>query len=117
MNLLQINRASGAAVAFIIGVVLLVATTVVLKFSVAAPAIDADRAEVRSKALAEITANEEKELTTLVLADKQRGIVHLPIESALKLAAQKWPNAAAARADLAARLEKATVAVKAVSFE
>jgi len=117
VNLLQLNRASGAAIAFLIGVVILVATTVVLKLSVAAPSIDADRAEVRSKALAEIQAVEEKTLTTLAVTDKQRGIVQLPIESALKLAVQKWPDAAAARADLAARLEKATVAVKAVSFE
>ena len=117
MNLLQINRASGAALGFIIGVVILVATTAVLKLSVAAPAIDADRDEVRTKALAEISVAEEKALNTLTVADSQRGIVHLPIESALKLAAQKWPDAAAARADLASRLEKSTVAVKPVSFE
>ena len=117
MNLLQINRASGAAIAFIIGVVILVATTAVLKNVVATPDIDADRAEARSKALAEMQVVEEKTLTTLAVTDKQRGIVQLPIESALKLAAQKWPDAAAARADLAARLEKATVAVKPVSFE
>ena len=117
MNLLQINRASGAALGFIIGVVILVATTAVMKLSVTAPAIDADRDEVRTKALTEITAVEEKELKTLALADSQRGIVHLPIESALNLAAQKWSHAAAARADLAVRLEKSTVAVKAVSFE
>ena len=117
MNLRQLNRASGAAIAFAAGVVFLVATTVVLKFAVVAPDIDADRAAVRSQALAEITAAEEKALNTLVIADNQRGIVHLPIESALKLAAQKWPDAAAARADLAARVAKATATVKPVSFE
>ena len=117
MNLLQLNRASGAAIAFVLGIVLLVATTLVLKFTVVAPAMNADRSEVRSKALAEMTAAEEKALNTLVIADRQRGIVHLPIESALKLAAQKWPDAAAARDDLAARVAKATAAVKPVSLE
>ena len=117
MNLLQLNRASGAAVGFVIGVTILVATAAVLKLSLRAPEIDADRAEVRSKALAEITAAEEKALNNVVMADSQRGIVHLPIDSAVKLAAQKWPDAAAARADLAARSAKATVAVKPVSFE
>lgn len=117
MNLLQLNRASGAAVGFIVGTVILVATTAVLKLSVVAPAIDADRDEVRTKALAEISVAEEKALNTLAIADNQRGIVHLPIESALKLAAQKWPDAAAARADLSARVDKATATVKPVSFE
>ena len=117
MNLLQLNRASGAAIAFVIGTVVLVATTAVLKNTVTVPGIDADRDEVRTKALAEITAIEEKTLATLTVTDKQRGIVQLPIESALKLAAQKWPDAAAARADLAARSEKAAAPVKPVSFE
>lgn len=117
MNLLQINRASGAAIVFIIGIGLLVATTAVLKLSLRAPAIDSNRAESRSQALAEITAEEEKALNTLSVADNQRGILHLPIETALKLAAQKWPDAAAARADLSARVDKATATVKPVSFE
>ena len=117
MNLLQINRATAAALGFIVGVGILVATTAVLKLTVTAPDIDGDRGEARTKALAEISAAEDKALTTLSLADRQRGIVHLPIESALKLAAQKWPDAAAARADLAARVDKATATVKPVSFE
>jgi hypothetical protein len=117
MTLTQLNRASGAAIIFVIGVVILVATTAVLKLSVAAPAIDADRGKLRAKALAEITVAEDKALNTLAVADSQRGMVHLPIASALALAAQKWPDAAAARADLAVRLDKSTVAVKPVSFE
>ena len=117
MNLLQLNRASSAAIGFVIGVVVLVAATVALKFAVVAPAINADRSAVRSQALAEMTATEEKALNTLVIADRQRDILHLPIETALKLAAQKWPDAAPARADLATRVAKATVAVKPVSVE
>ena len=115
MKLEQINRASAAGVAFIAGIVLFVALSVSVKLFVTAPAIDADQADTRYKALAEITAAEEKTLTTLAFADKQRGIVQLPIETAMKIAAEKSP--AAARADLAARVAKATAPVKAVSFE
>jgi hypothetical protein len=78
-----------------------------LKLSLHAPAIDADRAAERSKALAEIRATEEKSLATAALIDAQRGIMRLPIEDAMKLAAEKWQNPSAARADLAARAEKA----------
>ena len=115
MKLEQINRASAAGVAFIAAIVLFVVLSVGVKLFMSAPAIDADRSEVRSKALVEISAAEEKFLNTLVLTDRQRGIVQLPIETAMKIAAEKSP--AAARADLAARVAKATAPVKAVSFE
>ena len=117
MKLEQINRASAAGVAFIAAIVLFVALSVGVKLLVSAPAIDAAPAAARSQALAEITAVEEKSLTTLAFTDKQRGIVRLPIESAMKIAAERWSTPAAARADLAARVEKATAPVKAVSFE
>ena len=71
------------------------------------PVIDADRAAERSKALAEIRATEEKALASSAVIDAPRGIVRLPIEDAMKLAAQKWQNPSAARADLNARAEKA----------
>ena len=112
----QSRNASGAAVGFVIAIVLFVAVGVIAKLSISAPSIDADRAAERSKALAEISVAEEKALTTGAVIDSQRGIVRLPIDTAIDLAA-KWPNAAAARADLAARVEKATAAVKPVSFE
>jgi hypothetical protein len=113
----QANRASGAAVGFLITVVLFVGIAVVAKISLRAPAIDADRAADRSKALAEIRAAEEKSLTTGGVIDAPRGIVRLPIEDAMKLAAEKWQNPSAARADLNARAEKAAAPVKPVSFE
>jgi hypothetical protein len=113
----QSRNASGAAIGFVIAIVLFVAVGVIAKLSISAPAIDADRAADRSKALAEIQAAEEKALTSAKLIDSAHGTVELPIETAIQLAAQKWPDAAAARADLAARVEKATAAVKPVSFE
>ncbi len=113
----QSRNASGAAAGFVIAIVLFVAVGVLAKLAISAPAIDADRAAERSKALAEISAAEEKALATSAVIDSQRGIVRLPIETAVQLAAQKWPDAAAARADLAARVTKATAIVKPVSFE
>jgi hypothetical protein len=107
MTLENSNRASGAAVVFVIAIVLFVALTLVVKLAVKVPAIDADRAAERSQALAEIRATEEKSLTTAGWADQSRGIVRLPIATAMQQAAQAGQNPAAARADLISRAEKA----------
>ena len=113
----QSRNASGAAAGFVIAIVLFVAVGVLAKLAISAPAIDADRAAERSKALAEISAAEEKALATSAVIDSQRGIVRLPIETAVQLAAQKWQNPADARADLNSRAEKAVAPVKTESFE
>lgn len=108
MSLEQTNRASAAAIGFIVVSVIFAALTVGLILKAKAPAIDADRAAVRSKALAEIRATEEKALANVALIDPQRGIVRLPIETAMQMAAKAWQNPAGARTDLIARVEKAT---------
>ena len=113
----QMNRGSGAAIAYLHAIIAFLVLALGVKFLVQPPAINADRAEVRSKALAEIHATEDKTLNTLALTDRQRGIVQLPIETAMKIAAEKWSDPAAARADLVARQDKATAPVKPVSFE
>lgn len=107
MNLERINRGSAAAIGFLLVSVIFAGLAVGLKLSLHTPAIDADHAAERSKALAEIRATEEKSLATAAVIDAQRGIVRLPIEDAMKLAAEKWQNPSAARADLTARAEKA----------
>jgi len=103
----RINRGSGAAVGFIIVSALFAVIAVGVKLSLTAPAVDADRGSVRAKALAEMRAAEDKALNTSDVLDAQRGIVRLPIDTAMQLAAQAWKNPAAARADLTARAEKA----------
>ena len=103
----QANRASGAAIGFLIAIFLFAAVAAGVKFCLRVPAIDADRADARSKALAQIRATEEKSLSTAAVIDASRGIVRLPIETAMQLATQAWKNPAAARADLNARAEKA----------
>src|ERR1017187_9226918 len=108
MNLETTNRGSGAAVGFVAGIILFAALAVVVKLSVNIPAIDADRAADRSKALVEMRSAEEKSLNTLGWADQSRGVVRLPIETAMQQAAPAWQNPAAARADLNTRQEKAS---------
>ena len=79
-----------------------------VKFSVQVPAIDADRNAARAKALAEIRATEDKSLNTAGWIDQSRGIVRLPIETAMQATLQAWQNPAQARADLISRQEKAS---------
>ncbi len=117
MNNVTINRASGAAIGLIGAAVLFALITVAVKLALPVTAIDADRAAERSKALAEIRATEEISLSHAAVIDVKRGIVRLPIETAMALAAQKWANPSAARADLNRREEKSVAPVKTESFE
>ena len=107
MNPQTINRSSGAAIGIIIASVIFAVLAVAVKLLVSAPAIDADRAAVLTKALAEIHAAENTSLNNAGWIDQPRGIVRLPIETAVQLAARAWQNPASARADLTARAEKA----------
>jgi hypothetical protein len=86
---------------------LFVVLTVIVKFSTLVPAIDADRAILITKALADIHATEANALNTPDWVDKDRGIVRLPIGTALQLSENAAQNPAAARADLIARAAKA----------
>ncbi len=86
---------------------LFVVLTIVVKLSVSVPAIDADRATIRSKALADMRAAETTALTTPGWIDQDRNIVRLPIETALQISASAAKNPVAARADLIARAGKA----------
>ena len=92
---------------FVAACFLFVALVVVVRLSVTVPAIDADRAALRSKALADIRATEARSLDSPGWVDQDRGIVRLPIETALQLYANAAKNPAAARADLVARAGKA----------
>jgi hypothetical protein len=104
----SINRASSAATGFIVGSLVFIALFVAVKFSLQIPAIDADRNAARAKALAEIRATEEKSLNSAGWVDQSRGIVRLPIDTAMQEAAQAWQNPAQARADLISRQEQAS---------
>jgi hypothetical protein len=107
MNQKTHTSASGAAIAFIAASVIFAVLVVAVKLLVDVPAIDADRGAAISKALFEIRTNEVASLNNVGWADQPRGIVRLPIETAIQLTAQAWQNPAAARADLNARAERA----------
>ena len=107
MNLDRTNRGSAAAAGFLIVSVVFAVLAVGVKLSLNVPHVDADRGMERSKALAEIRIAEDKALNTAAVIDAQRGIVRLPIDTAMQLAAQAWKNPGAARTDLKARAEKA----------
>jgi hypothetical protein len=104
----NINRASSAATGFIVASLVFIGLFVAVKFSINVPPVDADRAAVRAKALAEIRATEEKSLNTAGWIDQSRGIVRLPIDTALQEAVQAWQNPAQARADLISRQTNAS---------
>ncbi len=102
---------------FVVACLLFVALIVVVKLSVSVPAVDADRAALRSKALADIRAAEATALTTPGWIDQDRGIVRLPIETAMQLSEKAAQNPAAARADLIARAAKAAAPLPKVAPE
>jgi hypothetical protein len=70
-----------------------------------------DRAAARAQALAELRAAEAQALANPGWVDPTKGIVRLPIENALVLAAREWGrDPAAARSNLIQRAEKAFAA-------
>jgi hypothetical protein len=102
------NGAAAAALGFVIACFMLAALLLAMKHWGRPPAIDADRAAVRAKALAELCAAESKALNYPGWIDQNRGVVRLPISVALQITEIEWQNPAAARSNLIARVEKAT---------
>ncbi len=101
------NRASGAAIALIIGSLVFIVLTVAIGFIFSVPDIDADAGAKRSQALAKIRALEATNLNQVAWIDQSRGIVRLPIDTAIQLTVQAWQDPVQARADLIAREKKA----------
>lgn len=108
MNLQELNRASGAAIVFIIGGVVFCVITIAVKLLISVPDINADQAAVRYQDLAQMRGIEQTNLTQVGWVDVARGTVRLPIDAAIQLTETAWKNPAAARADLIAREEKAS---------
>lgn len=104
----NVNRASGAAIGFLIASVIFAVLVVIVRNSVKVPAIDASRSAAISQALYEIHTNEAASLNHVGWIDQKRGIVRLPIATAMKISASEWQNPEAARSNLMAREKKAT---------
>jgi hypothetical protein len=68
-----------------------------------------DRATVRRKTLADVRNSDAEVLNnpSYVWQDQSKGIVRLPLKSAIELSLQLWQNPASARSNLVARAEKA----------
>jgi hypothetical protein len=107
------NGAAAAALGFVIACLILAALILEMKHSAHLPAIDADSAAARIKALAELRTAESNALNNLGWIDQNRGIVRLPISVALQITETEWQNPAAARSNLIARVEKATASAPA----
>ena len=95
-------------VGFLLACFLFAAIAVKVKWSASVPAINADRAAVRAKALAEIRAAETQALNQPGWVDQNRGLVRLPIELAMQITERVGQDPAAVRSNLTARVEKAT---------
>jgi hypothetical protein len=105
------QRATTAWVVGILGSFLIIAALVwAMRHYTKPPSVE-DRAAFRAKALAELRAAEAEALTTPAWVDKNKGIVRLPIEDAMKLVEREWArDPGALRTNLVARVEKATAA-------
>jgi hypothetical protein len=108
MKLEQTNRATGAAIALMVGSLLFIVLCAAVRFLTTPPDIDAAAGVKRSQALATIRATEYTNLNQVAWIDQSRGIVRLPIGTAMELTVQAWQNPAQARADLIEREKKAT---------
>ena len=108
MNVQTINRASGAALGLILVSIIFAVLTLAVKLTVQPPLVTADRDAQRSQALKEMTTTETVALSHPAWIDQSRGVVRLPIDTALSLAARQWAQPVEARAELIARQEKAS---------
>ena len=97
-----------AALGFLMACFVLAALILAMKHWTHPPAIDADRAAARAKALAGLRTAESNALNHAAWIDQNRGLVRLPISVAMQITENEWQNPAAARSNLIARVEKAT---------
>ena len=72
------------------------------------PPISQDRATERAKNLKEVRNAEADGAKGYAWQDQGKGFIRLPVEQAVKIAEGEWKNPAAARANLIARVAKAT---------
>ena len=66
------------------------------------------RGEERRKNLADLNAATREQSEGYAWIDEGKGLVRLPINHAVQLVVEKWPNSAALRSNLLERVDKAT---------
>jgi len=100
-----------ASVVGILGAFLVVGLLIyVMKQATPAPALNAERAAERKKALAEIRDVNARAMVTYETVDASNRTVRLAINRAMELTIQEYKNPVTARAGLIARFEKANPA-------
>ena len=70
--------------------------------------IGAERGAERRKAAGELKSASSEALSSIGWQDQNKGLVRLPVDVAMQVTVQKSKDPKAARADLMARVEKAT---------
>ena len=71
-------------------------------------AVDQTRAAARAKALKELVGANTEFLNSYGWVDQTKGIAHIPVAEAIKIAETEWKNPAQAKAKLSALVDKAT---------
>jgi hypothetical protein len=92
----------------VVGTFLIVALLALALARSEPPALDAVRKAERSKALAELRQAEAQALAHPAWINKDKEIVRLPIDLAMDQVLKAWQNPPAAKAELVARVGKAT---------
>jgi hypothetical protein len=102
------ERRGWAYAAAILGAFLIVAAMVlVMRHYSQTPALGADRAAARARALAELRSTEAEVLNSTAWINQSNGTVRLRIEDAMRLVEKEWANPPLARSNLISRAEKA----------
>jgi hypothetical protein len=93
----------------IVGTFLIIAVLVwAMRRQTEPPPLTKARMEERAKALADIRAAEAQALNNPGWIDKAKGIARAPIDVAMEHVLRAWQDPKAAKADLVARVQKAT---------
>src|SRR4051794_30510502 len=91
----------------IAGTFLIIAALIyVMRQYVQPPAMDQARVQERKKYLADIQAANVDTLNNYAWQDQAKGVVRLPIATAMELTIRDYQNAPAARSNLSARADK-----------
>jgi hypothetical protein len=108
------ERREGVGLAYLVGIIGCLVIIGLLSLAIyrytQPPPLNANRADERAKALAEIHGIEKDALENTGWIDQSKGQVRLRIEDAMKLVEREWKNPAMARSNFIARVEKANPA-------
>jgi hypothetical protein len=107
----QPNRSGLFYIVGVLGALLIMAImTGILVKHTQPESVGADVAKKRYENLTTQRAADSDALNNYAMQDAAKGVVRLPIQRAMEITLAEWKNPAAARSNLAARVDKATAA-------